>query len=238
MFLLPLLGDGVLVTEDEVHLPSKRLSWAHRCPMALTRTNLGTRAGQIRTEHDDPRSSVAELLVGQGICFQEFDVSTTAVADFLEFGFILDDEGLALGVDWLCDGSRDGVVSGLVFGDESLVADDGDLFERFLNGPFANVGEGLSADGGLFSCLGWSPAFLPVAGELFEERGFDSGGLYGTRQGQRTSPSVAGASLPHCSGIGAVSDIEARSPQSLVSGSSTRPYDAMDGASRSVLGRG
>lgn len=191
--------------------------------MALTRTNLGTGAGQIRTEHDDPRSGVAELLVGQGTFFQEFDVSTTAVADFLEFGFILDDEGLALGVDWLYDGSRDGVVGGLVFGDESLVADDGDLFERFLNGPLANVGEGLSADGGLFSCLGWSPAFLPVTGELFEERGLDISGLHGTSQGQRTSPGVAGASWPRCRGIGAVGDIEARSPQPLVSGWSTRP---------------
>lgn len=112
------------------------------------------------------------------------------------------------------------MVGGLILGDESLIADDGDLFEGFFNRPLADVGESLSADGGLFGCLGWRPAFLPVTGELFEEWGLDGGGLVGTSQGQskslmwagqwRTAGKCSGTYSPRCSAIGANGDVEPR----------------------------
>lgn len=119
---------------------------------------LGTRAGQIRTEHDDPRSGVAKLLVGERSLLQELDVSTTAVADLLELGLVLKDERLALGVKWGSQRCGDGVVSSFGFSDETLVALDGREDGRLLDGPLADVREGLATNGRLFGGLRGSPS--------------------------------------------------------------------------------
>ena len=96
MLLLPLAGHGVLVTEDEVDLVG------------------GT--ALVGTKHDGEGGLVGvvftstEALVRLG---QELDVSTTAFQTLLELDLVLDDEGLALGVDGLGEEGRDGVVGGL-----------------------------------------------------------------------------------------------------------------------------
>lgn len=68
------------------------------------------------------------------------------------------------------------MVGGLVFGHKSEVTlDEG--CRGLLNGPLADVAEGLTTDWRLLRRLGWCPAFIPAFGELFEEGCFDFRGL-------------------------------------------------------------
>jgi hypothetical protein len=76
----------------------------------------------------------------------------------LELGLVLDDERLASGVDWGGERSGDGVVGGLGLGDEALVADKGGADGGLLDGPLADVREGLAADGGLLGRLARRPS--------------------------------------------------------------------------------
>ena len=84
--------------------------------------------------------------------FKQFEVATTAVATLLVLDLVLHNERLLAEVDGLLKGSRDGVVSSLVLGNEALVA----LNERglgILDLPLADVAEGLAANGGLLGGL-------------------------------------------------------------------------------------
>jgi hypothetical protein len=77
-----------------------------------TSTNLRARACQILTEHHDPRSLVRELRALEAF-LEQLEVSTTAIAALLEFGLILNDEWLALGVEGSSKGCRNRVMAGL-----------------------------------------------------------------------------------------------------------------------------
>ena len=68
------------------------------------------------------------------------------------------DKGLVAEVDSLLEGSRDGVVSSLCLGNETLVALNKDGF-GILDLPLADVTEGFAADGSLLSGFGRCPPF-------------------------------------------------------------------------------
>jgi hypothetical protein len=83
---------------------------------------------------------------------------------------------LFLEVNGIEERSRDSMVSSLALGHETeVVLDNRD--ERVLDFPFADVTEGLAADGGLLGGLRWCPSFRPVASKLLNERSFDRCGL-------------------------------------------------------------
>ena len=68
------------------------------------------------------------------------------------------------------------MVGSFVLGHETEVT----LNERrrgLLDGPFADVAEGLTTDRRLLRRLRWCPAAVPTLGELFEERSLDGGRL-------------------------------------------------------------
>jgi hypothetical protein len=98
----------------------------------------------------------------------------------LQLDLVLDNERLSLGVDGLVELGRDGVVGGLVFDDQALVAlhslEDGGL----IDGPIADVGPLLGRILVLF-LLGvrWLPPRVPIVGELLKETSLDleRGGL-------------------------------------------------------------
>lgn len=95
MFLFVLAGLRAFMTEDEMELGKGK--GQSKKSVVLSRrvreTNLCARASEVRTEHDDPRSVVRELLsTSLEAILEEFEVSTTAVATFLVFDLILNDE--------------------------------------------------------------------------------------------------------------------------------------------------
>jgi hypothetical protein len=84
--------------------------------------------------------------------FKKFDITTTTVPAFLVLDLVLDNQRLVLEVDGFGEGSRDSMVGGFAFSNESLVAfndRDGWVFDL----PFANVTESLAANGGLLGSL-------------------------------------------------------------------------------------
>jgi hypothetical protein len=135
--------------------------------------HLGARASVVGSEHHNPRSGIREFLpAGLEAILKKFDVTTTTVAALLVLDLILNDEGFVLEVDRGGKRCRDSVVSGLGLGNKALVSlNEGRL--RFLNLPFADVGEYLTADWCLLSCLRRCPAFRIVVGELLNERSFN-----------------------------------------------------------------
>ena len=102
--------------------------------------HLCTRACQVRTEHDHPWCSIGELLsAGLEAILKEFQITATAVAAFLIFDFVLNDERLGLEVNGLRECSRDGVVGSWVLDNQTLVALNGLEDGGLLNSPLTNV---------------------------------------------------------------------------------------------------
>lgn len=89
----------------------------------------------------------------------------------LELDLILNNEGLALVVNLLGEFGRDGVVSGCVLNNQTLITlhtlEDG----RLLNSPFSNICPFLVFVGILGVLLGvrWLPSLFPVVCELLDE---------------------------------------------------------------------
>ena len=81
------------------------------CQVGKRETNLCARTSEVRTKHDDPGSLVRELFsTSLEAILEQFDVSATAVATFLVFDLILNDERLVRNVDGLVEGGRYGVM--------------------------------------------------------------------------------------------------------------------------------
>lgn len=100
----------------------------------------------------------------------------------LKLHLVLNNEGLALVVNLLGELGRDGVVSGGVLDDKTLVAVNSLVLVGLLNSPLANVGPFLfllSLVGAASVLLGVRrlPSGLPVIGELLQEVRLDGGGL-------------------------------------------------------------
>jgi len=113
------------MTEDEMELGKGK---GHNKKSVVTsrqerETNLGARASEVRTEHDDPGSVVRELLsTSLEAILEQFEVSATAVATFLVFHLILNDERLVRNVDGLLEGGRYGVMRRDTLCDETEIA--------------------------------------------------------------------------------------------------------------------
>lgn len=125
MFLFVLAGLRAFMTEDEMELgKGKRHSKKSVVASRQEReTNLCARASEVRTEHDDPGSVVRELLsTSLEAILEKFEVSATAVATFLVFDLILNDEWLARNVDGLVEGGRYGVMGRDTLRDETEIA--------------------------------------------------------------------------------------------------------------------
>lgn len=175
VLLFVFASDGVLVTEDKVQL--RHDTSQHICCVGVSTTHLVTRAGQVRTEHDNPRGRVREFLATRlEAVLEQLDVTTTAVSTLLVLYLVLNHEGLFFEVDRGCKRGRDGVVCSLGLCNETLLAND-ERCLRVLDLPLANVGKGLAAYGGLFGGLGGRPTFGPILCELFDEWGSDFSGL-------------------------------------------------------------
>jgi hypothetical protein len=116
-------------------------------------TNLGTRARKVRTEHDNPRGGIRELLsTGLEAILKELKVTTSTIAALLVLDFILYNERFITERDRLCEGCRDSVVSSLAFCHQTTVTVN-DRDRRLLDLPFADVAKGFTADRSLLSCL-------------------------------------------------------------------------------------
>ena len=93
----------------------------------------------------------------------------------MELDLVLDNQSLALVVDWLVKLGRDGVVGSLVLEDETLIAVDALEDDGLLDVPVADVLP-------FFLCVlllrvRWLPSRVPVVGELLEEWCLKGGGL-------------------------------------------------------------
>lgn len=110
-----------------------------------------------------------ELLV----LLEELEVGTTAHQGVLRLDFILDHQGLALVVNLLGELGRDGMVSGRVLHNQTLVTlhslENGGL----LNSPLADKGPVLIRLGVDLLRVRGLPPGLPVVGELLQERGLE-----------------------------------------------------------------
>lgn len=185
VLLLVLASLGVLVVDNEVN------------PVVV--------AALVGAKHDDIGGGVAELvLVESLVVAQELHVGTTAVQSLctrthvstcsdalvftvdakltLKLHLVLNNEGLALVVNLLGELGRDGVVSGGVLDDKTLVALNSLVLVGLLNSPLANVGPFLfllSLVGAASVLLGVRrlPSRLPVIGELLQEVRLDGGRL-------------------------------------------------------------
>ncbi len=159
MLFFELAGLGVLVAEDKVDLVGL--------------------AAFVGAEHDGVRGLVRELVWGDACfcCREELDVSTAASETLLQLDLVLDDEGLALGVDGRVKEVGDGVLLGLGLEHETGVAGEAGEDLGLLYGPDAVVLEGLGVVlllelGG----LGGLPSFGPIRGELLDEGSLDGCG--------------------------------------------------------------
>jgi hypothetical protein len=141
-------------------------------------TNLCARTSEVRTEHDDPGSIVRELLsTSLEAILEQFEVSATAIATFLVFDLILNDEWLVRNVDGLVEGGRYSVMRRDALCDKTEIALN-DRGGSFFDCPFANVGESFTANRSLLSGLRGCPPVLPTFGELLNKRCFDFRGLW------------------------------------------------------------
>jgi len=114
---------------------------------------LGSRASEIRTKHDDPRSLVRELGGARlETVLEKFDVAATAVSALLVLDFVLNDQGFGFEVQGGFQGGGDGVVGSLALGDETGVAFD-NWGARLLDLPFTNIAKCFSTNGGLLGGL-------------------------------------------------------------------------------------
>lgn len=86
----------------------------------------------------------------------------------LKLDLVLDDQGLALGVNLLGELGGDGVVGSRVLDNETVVTLHPLVDDGLLNCPLANVGPLLIILAVLLSS-GWFPPLLPVIGELLQE---------------------------------------------------------------------
>lgn len=164
----------------------RKMKWTYRIkPMqsaaetkaCTNKTNLGTRACQVRTKHDGPWSLVRELLAfGLEAILKKLDVASTAVATLLVFDFILHHQWFVAEVNGMLKRRRNGVMGSLSLSYETLVTFDDDS-GRLLNLPFADVAEGFTANWSLLSGLRRSPPLRPVIRELLKERSLDLSGL-------------------------------------------------------------
>ena len=104
------------------------------------------------------------------VLLEELQIGTATLEAVLQLDLVLDNEGLALGVDGLLELGGDGVVGGLVLDDQALVAMHAAEDVRLFNGPIADVGPLLGGTLFLF-LLGvrWLPPRVPIVGELLEE---------------------------------------------------------------------
>ena len=92
------------------------------------------------------------------VLLKKLQVGTAADQRVLGLHLILHDQGLALVVNLLGELGRDGVVSSLCLGNETLVALNKDGF-GILDLPLADVTEGFAADGSLLGGFGRCPPF-------------------------------------------------------------------------------
>ena len=89
VLLLVFTSDGVLVTEDEVNLRGGVSIWSDTCKSSLE-AHLGSRASEIRAEHDDPGGIIGELPGARlEAILKELEVATTTVPTLLVFDFVL-----------------------------------------------------------------------------------------------------------------------------------------------------
>lgn len=98
----------------------------------------------------------------------------------LELDLILNNEGLTLVVDLLGELGRDGVVSGRVLDDKTLIVLDALVLGGLLDSPLTNVRPVfLLLVGARSVLLGMRrlPALFPVVGELLKEVGLEGGRL-------------------------------------------------------------
>lgn len=179
MLLLVLPSLGVLVVENEVHL-------------------VGV-AALVGTEHDHVWGRVGELILVESLVIpEELHISTAAfeavcsrtlarLSDSVQVGvvkrtlkldLILNDEGLALGVDLLGEFRRDGVVGSSVLDNKTLVTLHALVDSGLLDGPLADVGPFFLRALGILLGVGRLPPLLPVVGELLEEWGLELGRLW------------------------------------------------------------
>jgi len=94
----------------------------------------------------------------------------------LKLDLILDDQGLALGVNLLGELGRDGMVSGSVLHDQTGITLHALVNRRLLDSPLADVGPLLIALN-VFLGMRGLPPLVPALGELLEEWSFELGWL-------------------------------------------------------------
>jgi hypothetical protein len=154
VLLLVLAGLRVLVAEDEVDLESQL-----RSMQEVEMVYLVGGTALIRSEHDDVGRGVGEFLGVKGrVVLEELQVRTTAIKTIcvhvrtpthpnslrakkltLKLDFVLNNESLVLVVNGLGELGGDGMVSGLVLDNQSLVTFHAFEHRRLLNGPSTNV---------------------------------------------------------------------------------------------------
>jgi len=115
----------------------------------------------------------------------------------LELDLVLDDQGLALGVDLLGELGRDGVMGSSVLDNKTGITLNSLVDSRLLNSPLADVGPFLIALHVLLGVRGLPP-LVPAVGELLEERSLELCGLQcncvSDRAKRRLTPSSARSS--------------------------------------------
>lgn len=181
MLLLILAGLGVLVTEDEMNLMGRKdisVLTVQCTPGLGIDTYLVSSTALVRAKHDHVGSGVGELLLVELlVLLEELEVGSTAHQGVLRLDFILDHQGLALVVNLLGELGGDGVVSGRVLHNQTLITlhslEDGGL----LNSPLANKGPILLGLGVNLLRVRGLPPGLPVVSELLQEGGFQGSGL-------------------------------------------------------------
>ena len=132
----------------------------------------------VGTEHDHVRGAVGELLLVELlVVLKKLQVGTTTDQGVLRLDLVLHHKGLALVVNLLGELGRDGVVSGRVLDDQTLVALNTLKDGGFLDCPLANVGPVLVGLGVILLCVRALPPGLPVVGELLKEGSLKSGRL-------------------------------------------------------------
>jgi hypothetical protein len=91
----------------------------------------------------------------------------------LELDLVLNNKSLALVVNLLGELGGDGVVSGGVLYNKTLVAVNSLVLDGLLNCPLADVCPLLLRAGRVLLCVRGLPSLVPVVGELFKEVSLD-----------------------------------------------------------------